>query len=186
MMRSASPSKVVTTPPSSTPARSVSSRSSTTRSGSFGTTSTGARPLLAAARNSCTTSPSLPLRAAPTISRSATRRGSGLGLRRRRRLRLRRDELVHLGQAIAVGVVDLDERRPLVRDGVLREDRLDRALGLAGPAVDALLGVDDEHPVGLVDAVDGADVDAGLVLHIDAGFGDDVRHLGVAPELEGS
>src|ERR1700712_1821788 len=168
MMRSASPSKVVTTPPSSTPARSVSSRSSTTRSGSFGTTSTGSRPAAAAARNSCTTSPSLPLRAGPTISRSATRRFSGLGLGRRRRLRLRRHELVHGRDAIAVGVVDLDERLPLVRYGVFREDRLDRALGLAGAAVDALFGIDDQHPVGLVGAVDGTDVDAGLVLHIDA------------------
>ena len=99
---------------------------------------------------------------------------------------LRLDELVHLRDAVAVGVVDLDERLPLVGHRVLGEDRLDRALGLAGAAVDALLGVDDQHPVGLVDAVDGADVDAGLVLHVDAGLGDDVCHLGVAPELEGS
>ena len=40
-------------------------------------------------------------------------------------------------------VVDLDERLPLVRERVLGEDRLDRALRLAGPAVDALLRVDD-------------------------------------------
>ena len=111
---------------------------------------------------------------------------SGLGLRRRRRLHLRRHELVHLRDAVAVRVVDLDERLPLVGHRVLGEDRLDRALGLAGAAVDALLGIDHEHAVGLVDAVDGADVDAGLVLHIDAGLGDDVCHLGVAPELEGS
>jgi hypothetical protein len=32
------------------------------------------------------------------------------------------------------GVVDGDERLPLVRKGVLREDRLDRALRLAGAA----------------------------------------------------
>jgi hypothetical protein len=32
------------------------------------------------------------------------------------------------------GVVDGDERLPLVREGVLREDRLDRALRLAGAA----------------------------------------------------
>ena len=77
---------------------------------------------------------------------------------------------------VAVGVVDLDERLPLVGQRVLREDRLDGALRLAGAAVDALLGVDHEHPAGLVDAVHGADVDAGLVFDVDAGLGDDVRH----------
>ena len=59
---------------------------------------------------------------------------------------------------------------------VLREDRLDRALGLARTAVDALLGIDHEDPLGLVDAVDRADVDAGSVFDVDAGLGDDVRH----------
>jgi hypothetical protein len=49
---------------------------------------------------------------------------------------------------------------PLVRERVLREDRLHRALRLAGPAVDALLGVDDEDPLELVDAVDRANIDA--------------------------
>ena len=45
--------------------------------------------------------------------------------------------------------------------GVLGEDRLDRALRLAGSAVDALLRIDDQHPLELVDAVHRADVDAG-------------------------
>ena len=77
---------------------------------------------------------------------------------------------------LAVGVVDLDEGRPLVRQRVLREDRLDRALGIAtGTAVDALLGIDHEDPLGLVDAVDRANVDAGSVFDVDTG-GDDVRH----------
>src|SRR5438132_421448 len=85
-------------------------------------------------------------------------------------------ELVHDVEPLAVGVVDPHERLPLVRQRVLREDRLDRALGLAGAAVDALLGIDDEHPAGLVDAVDRADVDARLVFDVDAGLGDDVGH----------
>ena len=59
---------------------------------------------------------------------------------------------------VGIGVVDLDERLPLVGEGVLGEDRLDRALRLAGAAVDALLGVDDEDALELVDAVDRADV----------------------------
>ena len=46
-----------------------------------------------------------------------------------------------------------------------------------GEAVDALLGIDDEDPVGLVDAVDRADVDARAVFDVDARLGDDVRHV---------
>ena len=50
--------------------------------------------------------------------------------------------------------------------GVLREDGRDRAFGLARAAVDALVWVDEEHPIDAlveVDAVDRADRDAGLV-----------------------
>src|SRR6266545_915664 len=57
--------------------------------------------------------------------------------------------------------VQLDEVLPLLRGLVLDEDRLHRADGLAGPAVDA---------------VHRADLDAGLVLHVDARLGDDIRH----------
>src|SRR5439155_7381817 len=85
-------------------------------------------------------------------------------------------ETVHDVEALAVRVVDADERLPLVRQRVLREDRLDRALRLAGAAVDALLWVDHEHPARLVDAVDGTDVDARLVFDVDARLGDDVGH----------
>ena len=49
---------------------------------------------------------------------------------------------------VGVRVVDLHEWFPLVRQGVLGEDRFDRALGLAGAAVDALLGVDVPPSVG--------------------------------------
>ena len=44
-------------------------------------------------------------------------------------------ELVHDVRAVAVGVVDLDERLPLIGQRVLGEDRLDRALRFAGAAV---------------------------------------------------
>src|SRR6266496_4880976 len=77
---------------------------------------------------------------------------------------------------IAVGVVDLHERLPLFGQAVLGEDRLDRALGFAGAAVDAFLRVDDQDPLELVDAVDGADVHAGAVFDVDAGLCDDVGH----------
>src|SRR5678809_1173932 len=50
---------------------------------------------------------------------------------------------------------------------------------LARAAVDALIRVDVEHRLALVDAVHGADLDAGLVLHVDAGLSDDIRHSGL-------
>ncbi len=73
-------------------------------------------------------------------------------------------------------VVDLDEGVPLVRQGVLGEDRLHRALRFARAAIYALLGVDDQHPLEHVDAIDRADIDAREVFDVDAGLGDDVRH----------
>jgi len=59
------------------------------------------------------------------------------------------------------------ELRPLVGHVVFVEDRLNRAYRLAGAAVDALVGVDVEHPPAFVDAVDWAFIDAGLVLDVD-------------------
>ena len=58
----------------------------------------------------------------------------------------------------------------------LLEDRLPGALRLAGAAVDALVGVDIELVLSLVDAIHGADVHARLVLHGNAGFSNDVGH----------
>ena len=89
------------------------------------------------------------------------------------------DELVDDTHAFAVRGVDANERLPLVRQCVLGKDRLDGALGLARAAVDALLGIDHEDATGFVDAVDRADIDAGAVLDVDAGLGDDVRHGGL-------
>ena len=59
---------------------------------------------------------------------------------------------------------------------VLGEDRLDRALGDAQRAVDALVGIDDQHVRALAKAVDRADIDAVGVLALDAALGDDVGH----------
>ena len=86
------------------------------------------------------------------------------------------DERVDLVHALGEGVVDLHEGLPLLGQRVLGEDRLDGALRLAGAAVDALLRVDHEHPRGLVDAVDRADVDARAILDVDAGLRDHVGH----------
>src|SRR5271157_5325141 len=49
------------------------------------------------------------------------------------------------------------EHEPLLEAGVgVGLDRVDRALGLAHAAVDALVGVDDEHVLALVEAIDRA------------------------------
>src|SRR5574341_1288257 len=86
----------------------------------------------------------------------------------------RAERVVALGEE---GRVRLGERLPLGGDVVLVEDRLDGADRLAGAAVDALVRVDVEHPLALVDAVDRAFLNARLVLHVDAWLGDHVRHV---------
>src|SRR5215471_8853351 len=73
-------------------------------------------------------------------------------------------------------LVDLGVLLPLGRQLIVDEDRLDGAHRLARAAVDALIRMDVEHRLALVDAVHGADFHAGLVLDIDAGFRDHVRH----------
>src|SRR5439155_10093283 len=79
--------------------------------------------------------------------------------------------------------VDRRELLPLAGDVVLVEDRGDRAHRLARAAVDALVGLDVEHPPALVDAVHRALVDAGPVLHVDAGLADRVGHGGFLPPI---
>src|SRR5215469_1625880 len=74
-------------------------------------------------------------------------------------------------------LVDVRVLLPLGGQFVVDEDGLDRADGLAGAAVDALIRMDVEHRVALVDAIHRADLDAGLVLDVDAGFRDHIRHL---------
>src|SRR5262249_12561071 len=76
-----------------------------------------------------------------------------------------------LAVCVVVGVA-LREAGPLLRELILGEARINRARLDAGIAVDALFGVDIEHldvvvvrlVGGRVDAVDGADFDAGVVL----------------------
>ena len=61
----------------------------------------------------------------------------------------------------------------------LRKSGLDYvggAFGLANAAVDALVGMDDQHVLALVEAVDGADFNAIGIFAFDAGFSDDVSH----------
>lgn len=68
------------------------------------------------------------------------------------------------------------EARPLAGDIRVGEDRLNRALGLAGSAIDALVRVDVVLILTLVNAVDGAHFDAARILCVDAGLNDDVGH----------
>src|SRR3954463_14718130 len=88
-----------------------------------------------------------------------------------------------VGEELHVRVVEV---LPLVRDVVLVVDGLHRAHRLAGAAVDALVGMDVEHPVALVDAVHRTLVDARLVEHIDTGLSDHVRHGGSLPGARGA
>src|ERR1700722_22873 len=102
-----------------------------------------------------------------------------------------------LGELIGnvLEAVGVRRRRPLARDvgpgfGILRvgfepflglrvavrHDRLDRAFGFAHPAIDAFIGVDHQHVLALVEAIDRANLDAVEVFAFDAGFGDDIGH----------
>ena len=67
------------------------------------------------------------------------------------------------------------KREPLIETMLaVRLDGVDWALRLADPAVDALVGVDDEHVLALVEAVDRAHRDAIGGLALDALLIDDV------------
>src|SRR4029079_12342511 len=75
--------------------------------------------------------------------------------------------------------VDLRVVGPFHRQRLFREDRVHRALRLAGATVDALVRGDEELPVRaflVMDAIDRADRDAGDVEDIDAGLGDHIGH----------
>src|SRR5262245_31502559 len=73
-------------------------------------------------------------------------------------------------------LVDVGVLLPLGRQLIIDEDRLDGADRFARTTVDALIRMDVEHRLALVDAIHGTDFHAGLVLDIDAGFRDHVRH----------
>ena len=58
----------------------------------------------------------------------------------------------------------------------VRLDGVHRAFRLAHPAVDALVGMNDEHVLALVEAVDGTDFHAVRELALDAVLVDDIGH----------
>src|SRR5579871_3255897 len=78
-----------------------------------------------------------------------------------------------------LGILPVDPQPALHPRFGIRLDGLRRAFGLAHPAIDALVRVDDQHIVTDVEAVDRANFHAIHVLALDAGFGDDVGHGGL-------
>src|SRR6266705_1558030 len=61
----------------------------------------------------------------------------------------------------------------------LGHDRVHRTLGDADRAINALVRVDHQHIRPLVEAIDGAHIDAVGILALDAAFGDDVGHRAI-------
>src|SRR6185437_11612344 len=72
--------------------------------------------------------------------------------------------------------VDLDVFLLISRYILFREDGGHRAFRFAGPAVNALVGMDVELFGALIDAIHGADIHTGLVLYANAGFRNYVGH----------
>jgi hypothetical protein len=56
-------------------------------------------------------------------------------------------------------------------------DRFDRTFWLTYPAIDAFVGMDDEHVFALVETIDGANLHAIHQLALDAGFIDDISQM---------
>src|SRR5215218_3993623 len=62
--------------------------------------------------------------------------------------------------------------------------RVDRAFGLTDTTIDAFIGMDDEHVLAFIEAVDRADLHTIHGLALDAVFSDDVGHDALlAPRL---
>ena len=53
------------------------------------------------------------------------------------------------------------------------------AAASAGAAINALIRLDVKHPITLVNAINGALLDAGLIFHIDAWLGNYICHAGL-------
>jgi hypothetical protein len=75
-----------------------------------------------------------------------------------------------------VYLVLLEIAGPLLRDVRIGEDRLDGTLRLTGTTIDALVRLNIELVVALVDAVHRAHLDAASVFRVEARLGNDVSH----------
>ena len=89
---------------------------------------------------------------------------------------------------VEVVLIHLDVVFPLIRYGVLGEDRAHRAHRLACAAVDALIGVNEVHVVrvGCIDTVHRANIDTACVLQVHARLGDHIRHFESVPPQQRS
>src|SRR5580658_5685429 len=74
-----------------------------------------------------------------------------------------------------VGSVSFQPGRRLVV--AVRDNRLYRALRLAYPAIDAFVGVDNQHVLADIKAIDRTDFDTVHVLAADATLGDHIGHV---------
>lgn len=83
--------------------------------------------------------------------------------------------LAALTRVEKVGVL-LNEALPLLRHFILRVDRVHRTRLHARSAVDAFAGVDVQHLVALVNAINGARRHSGLVFYSDAWLANDICH----------
>ena len=93
----------------------------------------------------------------------------GIGIRGRR---LFPRDVGPNGRVLAVEVEPLFG--PWLRVGL---DSVNGTFRLANTAIDAFVGMDDEHVLALIEAVHGADLDTVRVLAANAAFVDDVGHL---------
>jgi len=68
-------------------------------------------------------------------------------------------------------------RKPFLSAGLaVGNDRLGRAFGLANATINALIGMDDQHVLALVETIDGANLDTIHELAFDAVLGNNVSH----------
>jgi hypothetical protein len=72
--------------------------------------------------------------------------------------------------------IDLRKFFPLTWNIIFVIDCLNWADRLAGSTIDALIGLDIEHAVAFVDAIDWALFNAGFILHIDTWLGNYICH----------
>jgi hypothetical protein len=72
--------------------------------------------------------------------------------------------------------INLRKFFPLTWDIIFVIDRFNWADRLAGSTIDALIGLDVEHAITFVDAIDWALFNAGFILHIDTWLGNYICH----------
>ena len=80
------------------------------------------------------------------------------------------------GESAALNIVFLDKALPILGHICIHEDRGDGAFCLTKTAINALVGVDVNHVIPLVNTIDRADGHARLILDSNAGLCNYVGH----------